>query len=65
MRSLYNILVRKPKGRDHAEDMRTWEDNIKMDLRKMGWEGVEWMHLAQNTDQWRALVKTVINFWVP
>jgi hypothetical protein len=36
-----------------------------MDLREIGWDGVDWMDLAQNRVQWRALVKTVINLRVP
>jgi hypothetical protein len=35
-----------------------------MDLRKIGWEGVDWMHMAQNRDQWQALVTTAINLQV-
>jgi hypothetical protein len=42
-----------------------WEDNIKMDLRKKGWEGVDWMHLAQDRDQWRVLLNMVMNLRVP
>jgi hypothetical protein len=37
-----------------------WEDNIKMDLRETGWSGMEWIDLAQDRDQWRALVKMVM-----
>jgi hypothetical protein len=40
-------------------------DNIKMDLREIGWDGFDWIHLAQVRGQWRALVNTVINFRVP
>jgi hypothetical protein len=40
-------------------------DNIGMVLREIGWEGVDWIHLAQDRDQWWALVNTVINLWVP
>jgi hypothetical protein len=39
--------------------------NISMGLRELESEGVDWMHLAQDRDQWRALVNTVMNFWVP
>jgi hypothetical protein len=35
-----------------------------MDLREIGWEGVDWLHLAQDRDWWRALVNAVMNFWV-
>jgi hypothetical protein len=41
------------------------EDRIRMDLREIGWQGVDWMHLAHGTDQWRAPVVTVMNFQVP
>jgi hypothetical protein len=42
-----------------------WEDNIKMDLREIGWDGMDWIEMAQNRDQWRALVSTVMNLRVP
>jgi hypothetical protein len=42
------------------EDVGTgvWEDNIEMDFREISWEGVDWIHLSQDSDQWRAVVKT-------
>jgi hypothetical protein len=40
-------------------------DNIKMDLREIGWDGVHWIDIAQDRDQWRALVNTVLKLWVP
>jgi hypothetical protein len=40
-------------------------DNIKMDLREIGWDGRDWMELAQDRDQWKALVKPVMNLRVP
>jgi len=62
----YNILVGKPEGkRLLGRRWRTWEDNIRMDLRELGWEGVNWMHLDQDGDHWRALVNTVMNLRVP
>jgi len=41
------------------------ENNIAMDFREIGWENVEWMHLAQNRDHWRALVNMVMNLRIP
>jgi hypothetical protein len=40
---------------------RRWEDNIKMDLREIGWGGMDWIHVAQDLDSWRAVVITVMN----
>jgi hypothetical protein len=40
-------------------------DNIKIDLREIGWDVMNWIDLAQNRDQWRVLVNTVMNLWVP
>jgi hypothetical protein len=40
-------------------------DNIKMDLREIEWEGINWIDLAQDRDQWRAFVNIVMNLWVP
>jgi hypothetical protein len=37
----------------------------KMDLREIGWDGMDWIDLAPDRDQWRALVNTVMNLWVP
>jgi hypothetical protein len=52
---------KRPLGRPS----RSWEDNIRMDLRKIEWGGMDWIDLAQDRDQWRALVNTVINLRVP
>jgi hypothetical protein len=41
-----------------------WEDNIKIDLREMGWKIMDWIHLSQDRNQWRDLVKTVMNFQI-
>jgi hypothetical protein len=51
------------KGRDRPR--RRWVDNIKMDLREIGWNGVDWIDMAQYRDQWRALVYTELNLRVP
>jgi hypothetical protein len=61
-----NILVRKPEGKRSLGRSRSkWESNIRMDLREIVWEYVDWMHLTQDRDQWRALVNTVNNLRVP
>jgi hypothetical protein len=52
---------KRPLGRSR----RRWEDNIKMDRREIRWGGMDWIHLAQDRDQWRALVNAVINLRVP
>jgi hypothetical protein len=60
------IVVGKPEGkRQLGKPGCRWEDNIITDLREMGWEGVDWIHLAQYRDQWLALVNTVKNLRVP
>jgi hypothetical protein len=60
------ILVGKPEGkRPLGRPRRRWVDNIKMDLRRTGWGGMDGIDLAQNRDQWRALVNTVMNLRVP
>jgi hypothetical protein len=62
MRNVYNILFVKPEGKRRLGRSRSkWEDNITRDLRKIGWEGVEWVHMAQDMKQWRTLVITVMN----
>jgi hypothetical protein len=44
---------------------RRWADNIKIDQREIGWDGIYWIDLFQGRDQWRALVITVMNLQVP
>jgi hypothetical protein len=39
-------------------------DNIEMDVREIGWDGVDWIHLAEDSDQWRALMITLMNLLV-
>jgi hypothetical protein len=42
-----------------------WVDNIKIDLRDIGWDGMDWIDLAQNRDQWSSFVNTVMNLRIP
>ena len=61
-RGVYRVLVGKPEGRRPlGRPRRRWEDNIRMDLRKVGCECVEWMELAQDRDRCCALVSAVMN----
>jgi hypothetical protein len=62
----YNILVGRPEGRRPLGRHRLrWEDNMKMDLREIGFVDVDWIYLAEGRDRWRALVNTVMNLRVP
>jgi hypothetical protein len=64
-RNTYRIFLEKPEGkRPLGRPTCRWEDNIKMDPREKGWGGMDWIHLAKDKDQWRALVNTT-NLRVP
>jgi hypothetical protein len=61
-RKVYKLLVGKPEGkRPLGRRRRRWEDWIGMDLRKIGWEDVEWVQLAYDRQQWPAFVNAVMN----
>jgi hypothetical protein len=65
-RNAYRILVGKPEEkRLLRRPRRRWVDNIKTDLREIEWDGMDWIDLAKDRDQWRALVKAVMNLRVP
>jgi hypothetical protein len=61
-RGAYSILVGRPEGRSPLGKPR--EDNIKMDRQEVGW-GMDWIELAQDREQWRVIVNTVMNHRVP
>jgi hypothetical protein len=52
----------KGKSRSHSGDLSV---DGRMDLKETEWDGMDWIDLAQDTEQWRALVNTVMNIWVP
>jgi hypothetical protein len=65
-RNAYRILVRNPEGKTSLGSPRcSLVDNIKTDLREIGWDGMDWIDLAQDRDQWRALVNMVMYLLVP
>jgi hypothetical protein len=56
-RILINLTRKARRKETTGKPRRRWMDNIRMDLREIGWDGMDWMDLAQDRDQWRALVK--------
>jgi hypothetical protein len=65
-KNAYGILVGKPEGkRPLGRPRRRWVEDINMELRDVGWDGMDWIELAQDRDQWRALVNTAMNLRVP
>jgi hypothetical protein len=61
----YRILVGRPEGRRPlGRPGRRWEDNINMDLQEVGWVGMDWIELAQDSDGWRALMNATMNLRV-
>jgi hypothetical protein len=60
------ILVGKPEGkRPLGRPRRRWVDYIKIDLREVGWDGRDWIDLAQDRNRWRAYVNAMMNLRVP
>jgi hypothetical protein len=60
-RNAYRILMRKPEGkRPLGRPRHRWEDNIKMDVRVIGWGDMDWIYMIQDSDQWLILADTVI-----
>jgi hypothetical protein len=66
VRGAYSSLVGRPEGRRPlGRPRRRWEDNIKTDLREIGFADVDWIQWVQDRDRWRAVVNTVMNLRVP
>jgi hypothetical protein len=64
-RKVYRVLVVKPEGKRPCGRLKhRWEDGIIIDLGETGYEGVEWIQLAQDRDRWWAPVYVVMNLWV-
>jgi len=61
-----SVLVEKPEEkRPLGRPRPTWEDNIRMDLREIGWEVINWMYLTQDRNPWQDVANTVMKFWDP
>jgi len=66
MTNMYKIFIGKHEGtRPLGRPRRRWKDSIRMDLREIGCESVDWMHPAQDRDHWRALVNMVMTRGIP
>jgi hypothetical protein len=65
MHTVFWLENMKGRMRSLGRPRHKWEDNIGKDLREIGWEDVDWMHLVQDRDQWRALMITVLKFRFP
>jgi hypothetical protein len=61
---IYDIGVKSRSKETTGKTKRRWVDNIKVDLREIVWDGMDWIELAQDRDQWRVLMNAVMNFWV-
>jgi hypothetical protein len=65
-RNACRIWVGKPERKRPLGRPRHWcKNNIKMDLMEIRWGGMDWIDVAEDRDQWKALVNTVMNLWVP
>jgi hypothetical protein len=65
-KNAYRILMGKPEGKRPLEKRRRrWMGNIKIDRTEIGWDGMDWIDLAQDRNQWRALVNTLMNLRFP
>jgi len=65
-RGAYRVLVGKPEGkRPLVRTSRKWEDNIKMNLQEVWWDGMDRIDVDEDRDSWWALVKMAMNLWVP
>jgi len=65
-RIMYGFLVWRSEGKRPLEKPRRgWDDDIKLNFRKTGIDVLKWIRLAQERDQWRAFVNTVMNLRVP
>jgi hypothetical protein len=64
-RNMYRVLVGKPEGKSHSKEKGVdGRMGSKRTLGRLVGGGVEWIHLAQDRDRWRAVVNAVMNFWV-
>ena len=62
----YRVFVGIPEGKiPFGCHRHGWEVNIKMNLKELGWEGIDWIYLTQDSAKWQAVISTIINLYVP
>ena len=65
-KSVYRVFVGKPEGKKPlGRPRRRWEDNIKVGLQEVGYGVMDWIHVSQDRDMWRALVNSVMKLRIP
>jgi hypothetical protein len=65
-RGVYRVLVGRPEGKKPCGRPRhRFDDNIRRDLQEMGWGGLDWINLAEDSVRWRVLANVIMNLWVP
>jgi hypothetical protein len=65
-RGVYRVLIGRPKvERPLGRSRHRWEDNIKLDMREIGIDGVNWIQLAHDRAQWWTFVNMMMNLWIP
>jgi len=66
VKNAYKILIGEPRRkRPHGGHSWRSEDNVRLDLREMGWQGVDWIHLARGRDHFKGAMNTAMNLQVP
>jgi hypothetical protein len=61
IRSYFFTYITKARRKETTRKTEKWVDNVKMDLGEIEWDGTDWINLAQDRDQWKALGSTVMN----
>jgi hypothetical protein len=61
-REMHRVLVGKPEGK-RLFGICVWEVNIELCLKDTGWQGMDWINVAEDGDKWQSVVSMVMNIW--
>ena len=65
-KGICGVVMGRPEGkRPLGKPRHRWEDNIKVDLKEIGWKGLDWIDLTQDRDRWLAIMNMIKNLCVP